>query len=349
MGVAAYHFALVGLIPAWSLAMHGYLFVDFFFVLSGFVIAASYGERLAGGFSRVHFAVLRLGRVYPVHFVMVCLFVAAALATKTPAFADNRDGWHLLRALFLLDGYATTKRNFFVGQSWSISVELLLYAGFALLAGKGRAAFVIATALAAFALTCLVAGWETIGWSTSVQRGIFGFVLGAGVWFGHRRGLGQSLQPDLFAAASLAIALVFVASAGWLGQAQWLAGLPFSLVVLAFVQERGWLSRVLASAPCQALGAWSYGIYLSQFFVISVAGHLALRWRGGSREGESALFLQLDLTPAEQAGWTMAVLLAILVLSALLHRLVEEPGRLWSRRWVQKRRDARPETAISAT
>ena len=43
------------------------LAVDFFFVLSGFVIAMSYGERLAQGFSFLRFMVLRWGRVWPLH------------------------------------------------------------------------------------------------------------------------------------------------------------------------------------------------------------------------------------------------------------------------------------------
>ena len=53
------------------LLRNGGLFVDFFFVLSGFVIAATYGDRLAQGFSLLRYAVLRLGRVWPLHIVMV--------------------------------------------------------------------------------------------------------------------------------------------------------------------------------------------------------------------------------------------------------------------------------------
>ena len=51
----------------------GFLGVDVFFVLSGFVIAASYGDRLAQGFPRGRFMLLRLGRVVPLHMVAVLL------------------------------------------------------------------------------------------------------------------------------------------------------------------------------------------------------------------------------------------------------------------------------------
>ena len=53
-----------------------WLFVDFFFVLSGFVIAATYRARLIGGGYLRSFAILRLGRVYPLHVFMLAAFVA---------------------------------------------------------------------------------------------------------------------------------------------------------------------------------------------------------------------------------------------------------------------------------
>src|SRR5882672_759031 len=62
---------------------NSWLFVDFFFVLSGFVIAANYQQRLLDGFGVGRFLFLRLGRLYPLHFAMLALFV----------------GWDLMRSL----------------------------------------------------------------------------------------------------------------------------------------------------------------------------------------------------------------------------------------------------------
>src|SRR2546430_1942703 len=56
-----------------------WLFVDFFFVLSGFVIAANYQQRLLDGFGVGRFLLLRLGRLYPLHFTMLALFVGVEL------------------------------------------------------------------------------------------------------------------------------------------------------------------------------------------------------------------------------------------------------------------------------
>ncbi|WP_454616650.1 hypothetical protein [Bradyrhizobium cenepequi] len=62
-----------GLLPPFT--RKAYLFVDFFFVLTGFVIASNYRSRLADGFSAGRFLVLRLGRIYPLHIVTLLLFI----------------------------------------------------------------------------------------------------------------------------------------------------------------------------------------------------------------------------------------------------------------------------------
>ncbi len=51
-------------------------FVDFFFVLSGFVIAYNYQDKLRTGFSLKKFMTLRLGRLYPLHITVLILMIA---------------------------------------------------------------------------------------------------------------------------------------------------------------------------------------------------------------------------------------------------------------------------------
>src|SRR5438552_16908910 len=53
---------------------NSWLLVDFFFVLSCFVIAANYQQRLCDGFGVGRFLFLRLGRLYPLHSAMLALF-----------------------------------------------------------------------------------------------------------------------------------------------------------------------------------------------------------------------------------------------------------------------------------
>jgi len=77
--VVLHHINGAGYLLSLPLFRYGSLAVDFFFVLSGFVIAANYGERLTQGFSIGRFMALRLGRVYPLHLVVLAIFVSLEL------------------------------------------------------------------------------------------------------------------------------------------------------------------------------------------------------------------------------------------------------------------------------
>ena len=85
--VALYHFDAVSHVWGLPLLRHAWLFVDLFFVLSGFVIAANYQQRLLAGYGAGRFILLRLGRLYPLHFVMLAVFVALKLLLLIPALA----------------------------------------------------------------------------------------------------------------------------------------------------------------------------------------------------------------------------------------------------------------------
>lgn len=78
--VALYHFDAPGVVSTSRLIGNSYLFVDYFFVLSGFVIAFSYGNRLASGeISTARFMALRAGRIYPLHLAMIGAYFALEL------------------------------------------------------------------------------------------------------------------------------------------------------------------------------------------------------------------------------------------------------------------------------
>ena len=81
--VVAWHTeALLGFRPG-----SGYLAVDLFFVLSGFVIAHSYDRRLASGMGAIQFMRIRLIRLYPLYIAGIATAaagIAAALALGLP-------------------------------------------------------------------------------------------------------------------------------------------------------------------------------------------------------------------------------------------------------------------------
>ena len=71
LAVAAYHVEIYFGVGPW--ASHAYLAVDFFFMLSGFVIAYAYDRRLAAGLGLGPFLIIRLIRLYPLILLGIAL------------------------------------------------------------------------------------------------------------------------------------------------------------------------------------------------------------------------------------------------------------------------------------
>lgn len=96
--------------------------VDFFFILSGFVILHVYD----GEFSRQRFLVKRFARIYPLHAVMTLLFVAFAVLGSNPI-----EGFW--QSVLLLHAFDTTDGLVLNGPSWTLSAEMFAYVLFALI------------------------------------------------------------------------------------------------------------------------------------------------------------------------------------------------------------------------
>jgi peptidoglycan/LPS O-acetylase OafA/YrhL len=348
VGVVMLHSLAVNGIAQWPLFRNGRLFVDFFFVLSGFVIAASYRQRIASGFPLTRFLLLRLGRVYPLHIVMVAAFltleVLAALfgslgINYRAPFTDEHSPVHLLRAILLADGYFPDFRNFYNGVSWSISVEIALYclAGAAFRAGKaGMVAF---SGIALIALASRFAGLDLPIWTDSIHRGLIGFVAGVCCWLLYERGVRPGGPATLLEVISIMLTLATIHFAVQLTPLLPLVALPFALTVWVFAAERGAVSRVLGTCFPVWLGTISYSIYMVHGFVlgrlydlmhlVAVAGGprlLQFRWEGDVR------IKAVVLSPLASSAVTLLGVVIALAVAHLSWRWIEEPSRQWSRR-----------------
>src|SRR5258708_2731325 len=122
--VAIYHFSTVSYLADMPFIKNGFLFVDFFFVLSGFVIASSYGDKLRSGFSIPQFMFLRLGRLYPLPIFVLLLYLPIAM---TGGYSWS-SFW--VTAL-LLQAFSHGGLGNWNPPSWSISAEVWTYLAFA--------------------------------------------------------------------------------------------------------------------------------------------------------------------------------------------------------------------------
>ncbi|HWK42735.1 MAG TPA: acyltransferase [Croceibacterium sp.] len=361
LAVVLYHVGDFGLIGGLAFFRHSWLLVDFFFVLSGFVIAASYGERLAGGFSRLRFMALRLGRVVPLHLAVVAAFALAELLIFRPLLGERHDLFYLWRGLFLLDGFAEHTGNFFAPVSWSISVEVVLYIAAALLFGRGRWALTIALVLGGAALAALLTQWNEAGFGFLMQRGVLGFGLGVACHVLHRRAEAKGganaprwLLTMVELGAAIAV-IVLIVVQPFYRQTVVPADLLFAAVVLAFARDGGAISRVLQTRPMVRLGQLSYSIYMTHLIlIIALNRGLPLLFEAVGRSDLIAAkprsygLLSVELGPLAETLLTLGLVAGVLALSALTWRWIEEPARQWSRRQASRIGGAPAREAVPA-
>lgn len=122
-------------LPTWrvfhNFLLQGYLAVDFFFVLSGFILAYRYIPEFRNqNFNYKDFLLKRFARLYPVHALMVLfvfiLFIIFSFWGLHPA-SNPRNLSIFLFNLFMLNGLWLTEDFFFNAPSWSISLEFVIY------------------------------------------------------------------------------------------------------------------------------------------------------------------------------------------------------------------------------
>lgn len=335
--VALYHLPVGWSLGDWAVVRNGFLFVDFFFVLSGFVISHAYGERLSGGRAYGAFLIRRFGRVWPLHVVVLLAF-AAVEAVKLALLADPAGGertsaFAFLTNLTLVHGLGIHGTLTWNPLSWSISVEFWVYVlfGLAVLAGgRWRVGLTVAAGVAGLAV---LAAFSPHGMDATYDYGLFrclyGFAVGCGTYALWRRTPRRSIPAPARKGAATALegvavaaAVLFVANSGH-DPAALAAPLVFAGVVWVFAHEAGAVSRALTTPALQYLGAISYGIYIIHgllLYVVTNAIGLSARW-GGKDGGAVAVH-----GPAGDA-LAIAYAAAVIALAALAARLVEGPGR----------------------
>lgn len=353
--VALFHFPAAGWLAENGFIRGSYLFVDFFFVLSGFVIAHAYGERLADGASFRRFMVTRFGRLFPLHAFMLLAFAAfelvrwavPQLAGGEPAFTGAFSIPSLLTNLFMVHGLGVEHGLTWNGPSWSISTELFAYLLFGAtvlaLCRFAILAFVSAILVAPLFLLALSPDYMDATWDFGFIRCVYGFAFGVLVHMLFVR-IGEAPRRDpetmaawTFAECATVIAVVLFVSTGHANAMSLLTPVIFGFAVFIFAHEGGMASRLLMARPFLTLGALSYSIYMTHMFVQArmmnaaklADGHFGLGLLGPDGA-------QIDAVWA----WPLAALMIASTLAAsfLTYRLVEMPGREWFRRLAAKLR-----------
>ena len=328
-----------GLAPLDTFMRAGYLGVDLFFPLSGFVLAYTYADRL-GSFSwrgTADFVRNRFARVWPVHVLTlnVDLVVAAVVGT----LGVGADG-HRRTAQAYVENVAMVHTWFndrpsFNAPAWSISSEWfayllapLLFLGVArlrravpalLLAGASYAVM-----LAVFATMALPNGNLEHMFYVRILGEFLGGMLLCLAWVRGRARLGRLVV--VLPLTLVVLALVPAAASG-----HYWAAPALGLGVAALAGSSGWVTAALSWPAVVAAGEASYALYMTHLLVQPLVHSLRL-WAQGSGWASTAV---------------LAGLVAVLAAMAwLVHTLVEKPAR--RRLQAPRREAARPVPAPEA-
>lgn len=343
----------------------GWLAVDLFFCLSGFIFYWLYSEAVAKrSISFGRFALLRFSRLYPLHIVTLA-FVALAqfwlFNWQGSYFVyPNNDAKHFLLNLAFASSWGFETGYSFNGPFWSVSVEALLYALFFVMCRLLPVRSVILLAIACIGYFIVKDYYSPIG------RGIGSFFIGGIVFSMYQKIVKSRHRPvltKLVAILSLCVWITTVAFHSseidlnsvslrsipfvWrldaylhklvnasLGLWPTFVLFPVTILTLATAEAyRGTLGKRISF-----IGDISYSSYLLHFPLQLIAYRLMI----GLGVGESIYY----------SPWFMATFYAILILLCFCsYRYLEMPSQRFLRQYGLKLRigaETRRQTATDA-
>jgi peptidoglycan/LPS O-acetylase OafA/YrhL len=307
LAVLSFHAYPDGMNAPTRLITRGYLGVDFFFMLSGVVLAHVYGRTFAQGASAgalAQFYWSRIARIYPV-------YLATSLPTMIALSGTEWMGLDtLLLNLALLQAPLTASFNVL---AWSVSAEWYAYLLFPLVVGRllGCGRYTVGL-LGLLLLATLAATTWRLGMPPGFEmlaRVIAEFATGMLVYRAYVAGWAEALwrrdATFLTAALSALIAAETVP-----------IDLPVVMtlpaLLLGALHNGGRVKAWLCVPPFVRLGEASYSLYLGQWFAIAMVSSAI-----------AALPVTASTLPIARAGFA----LSSFAIGLLLHRFVERPCR----------------------
>ncbi|CAI3789997.1 hypothetical protein AHFPHNDE_03706 [Pseudomonas sp. MM227] len=281
LAVVLYHLHVVGSVTELAFFRSADLFVDFFFVLSGFVITHAYGARHDLDLRR--FFILRTFRLAPLHVCLLGVFIVFEFVkwgaaqqgvnfNKEP-FTGMYAPSQIVPNLLLIQAWTPWTENMsFNYPSWSISIEYYMYLIFAavVLCTSARRRVLAWAGIVMGAAALLYSGAGPF--TALAYKGLACFFAGA-LCYKAFEALRRRVQPGFAMASLLEVvaggSIVWVLSSDEPNKAM-LASALFCLTVTLYAFDAGIVSNVLKTRVFELLGRLSYSIYLTHVIILSV-------------------------------------------------------------------------------
>jgi hypothetical protein len=317
--------------------------LDFFFIVSGFVMALGFSDKVKDARGFWSFLLRRAGRVWPLHLAMLSLLVLVpllhiALGREGEAFW----GWRTLDALWrhitLLQMWSPETALDWNYPAWTLSIEIFAYfiMALVLLVSTGPRMRCLLVAMVA-----ITAGYFFLGAIErsptynviAMSRGLTGFFLGFLVyevwkrWPLRDRRVAHVLEG---VGAALYVALLFWPQTG---PAYLLVHIVYAMMIYVFASDLGFVTRLMSVPPLQWLGKVSFSAYMFHG-VVTQWLFVVMRAIEG-RTGETFIIMrgEYEIIALPEAWMNNALLgayvLLVMVGAHFIYRWVEDPSRIY--------------------
>jgi peptidoglycan/LPS O-acetylase OafA/YrhL len=328
-----------GLSDHTSFIARGYIWVDLFFILSGFILTHVYGKNFKKGTNKapyIRFLQARFARIYPLYFITL---IAYLLLWKTLGYLSiDYEAFHwpdrftaesFVSNIFMTQSFGLHDFLSWNYPSWSVSAELVVYLFFPFVivfSQKNISSFILITVVSSLFLYLYVEkGNIDFTYNMGVIRCSFEFLLGVYLYknlFNREFFLLQrSAAVPVFTFLSIVVLLHFPVEV-----VSDLIFLPlFMLLILALSKYRGDKLSFLNSRYVIGLGNISYSLYIWHFLVIELS-YLLLSPELMNRKEWHPNILETGI-------FIITILISLLAVSILSYRFIEVP----TRRYFKKR------------
>lgn len=301
---------------------YGWLGVEVFFILSGFVFCYVYNEKIQNNeISFSKFMKLRFCRLYPLFFITL-IVVALGQAYLTSLLGSsfvyvNNDVYHfILNMLFLQSGWFE-KGFSFNGPSWSISVEFVCYIIFYLLTSKIKnknIRLAIAVCITLLGVFLIKAQLNYPLFNDKMGRGFLCFFVGM-ILYEINRLISNSKYKNAVIIGCFAIlltlfVLVKIFTVSILGNVQLVLSIIIAPTAIIICLNSKIVSKILNLMPIVYIGEISYSIYLWHFPIQLFINTINIRLNLGLNFSSAKVFLMY--------------ILITLIISALSYELIEK-------------------------
>lgn len=339
--VVLFHMHIVSSLTEVSFFRGSTIFVEFFFVLSGFVMSYGYGYREELNFKK--FLISRTFRLFPLHIAMLGCFlvleIGRFIAFKNgitfnyQPFTGNRALSEVIPNLLLIQSWSNYFDPLsFNSPSWSISIEFYMYLIFymTLVAFRKTKVFIWLLILL-ISLTLGMAGSNVL--TQQALRGLSCFFSGSLVYLAFRK-LHEKIKLNYLTWSVIEfvdMVLIFLLVSFKFPNKNVFAIILFGVSIFVFAFENGVISKLLIKELFRLFGELSYSIYMVHAFILACVLS-ALLIVGKITDNNLTPTINgvryFDLgTPILNNTLVFIILLTVIIMSIITHKYIEKPGQ----------------------